>query len=213
MHNILYFHKKFIKLTPKKMTRKTTLLLLVCTSLFINCSNDDSKNIETKSTEVTMTETTTLKTFKDVAFSLDRSEGYDAGLYFSTELGKSFKTSKIDAATLPKIDIAFYSASHSLNYFMSPNDVDYGIKNATNSLFINTQKDLLTIEQFNKIEKASDFETIKIDADDDDSFPDTQMPNVVLFKNAAGKKGAIYIKSVHRVGYDPRIVVDIKIQK
>ncbi|MDR6845803.1 hypothetical protein [Flavobacterium granuli] len=191
-----------------KLTNKFALLLCIGSMLLNSCSSDDSTQTNSVSTE-----TTTLKTFKDVTFSLDQSEGYDAGLYFSTELGKSFKTSKIDATILPKIDIAFYSANYALNYFMSPNNDDYGVKGAPLTLFINVQKDLLTIEQFNKIEKSTDFDAIKIDADDDDSFPDDKTPNVVLFKNAAGKKGAIYIKSVHRVGYDPRIVVDIKIQK
>jgi hypothetical protein len=208
MHNILYFHKNFKKLTPMKLTYTIAFLVCISALLFNSCSSDG----ETKN-ETSATDNTTLKSFTDVTFSLDRSESYDAGLYFSTELGKSFKTSKIDATTLPKIDIAFYSSSYTLNYFMSPNNADYGIKNAARTLFINAQKDLLTIDQFNKITKGSDFENIKIDSDDDDSFPDSQMPNVVLFKNAAGKKGAIYIKSVHRVGYDPRIVVDIKIQK
>ncbi|QKJ64012.1 hypothetical protein [Flavobacterium sp. M31R6] len=190
-----------------KLTKKIALLVFFSSMLFNSCSNDDSTKTDT------VANTSTLKTFTDVTFSLDQSEGYDAGLYFSTELGKSFKTNKIDAATLPKIDIAFYSANYSLNYFMSPNNANYGIKGASLSLFINAQKDLLTIQQFNKIEKSTDFDTIKIDNDDDDSFPDDKTPNVVLFKNAAGKKGAIYIKSVHRVGYDPRVVVDIKIQK
>lgn len=190
-----------------KLTYKIALFVFISSMLFNSCSSDDSEKTDSAA------DTSTLKTFTDVTFSLDQSEGYDAGLYFSTELGKSFKTSKIDATTLPKIDIAFYSANYSLNYFMSPNNADYGIKNASITLFINAQKDLLTIEQFNKIEKSSDFDAIKIDTDDDDSFPDDKTPNVILFKNTAGKKGAIYIKSVHRVGYDPRIVVDIKIQK
>lgn len=191
-----------------KITPKIALFLCLSSMLFNSCSSDDST-----ASDSVATDTATLKTFKDVTFSLDQSEGYDAGLYFSTELGKSFKKSQIDATVLPKIDIVFHSFSYTLNYFASPNDPDYGIKDATLSLFINAQKDLLTIEQFNKIEKGSEFDAIKIDADDDESFPDEQTPNVVLFKNAAGKKGAIYIKSVHRVGYDPRIVVDIKVQK
>jgi hypothetical protein len=207
MHNIIYFHKKFKKIDPMKLTKKIALLVLFSSMLFNSCSSEDSAKTDS------VTDTSTLKTFTDVTFSLDQSEGYDAGLYFSTELGKSFKKSKIDATIAPKIDIVFYSKNYTLNYFTSPNDTDYGIKNGTLSLFINVQKDMMTIEQFKKIDKASDFEALKIDADDDDSFPDENTPNVVLFKNAAGKKGAIYIKSVHRVGYDPRIVVDIKIQK
>jgi hypothetical protein len=186
-----------------KLTSKITLFLCLSALFFNSCSNDETNNPET----------TTLKTFTDVTFSLDQSEKYDAGLYFSTELGKSFKKNQIDATILPKIDIAFYSADSSLDYFLSPNDGDYGIKNAPLTLFINVQQDILTIEQFNKIEKTSDFDTIKIDADDDDSFTDSNTQNVVLFKNTAGKKGAIYVKSVHREGSDPRIVVDIKIQK
>lgn len=189
-----------------KLTSKITLFLCA-SALFLNsCSSDDSK-------DTTTTDSKTIKTFTDVTFSLDQSEGFDAGRYFSTELGKSYKKSQIDAATLPKIDIAFYSSSYTLNYFMSPNDTDFGIKNAPLTLYINYQKDILTIDQFNKIEKATDFDGIKIDVDDEESFPDDSTPNIVLFKTAAGKIGAIYVKSVHRVGYDPRVVVDIKIQK
>ncbi|MES1181457.1 MAG: hypothetical protein ABUL44_01550, partial [Flavobacterium sp.] len=126
-----------------KLTYKFTILLCIGSMLLNSCSSDDSTQTDSVSTE-----TATLKTFKDVTFSLDQSEGYDAGLYFSTELGKSFKTSKFDATILPKIDIAFYSANYALNYFMSPNNDDYGVKGAPLTLFINVQKDLLTIEQF-----------------------------------------------------------------
>jgi len=191
-----------------KLTYKISVFAFISALLFNSCSSDD----ETKTVPVA-SDTTTLKTFKDVSFSLDQSEGYDAGLFFSTELGKSFKRSQIDATVTPKIDVVFYSAGSSLNYFLSPNDPDHGIKNGTLSFFINVTKDLLTIDQFNKIEKGSEFDALKIDGDDGDSFPDDKTPNIVLFKNTAGKKGAIYIKSVHRVGFDPRIVVDIKIQK
>ena len=194
-----------------KLTQKIALLLFISFTLFISCSSDDSKKIDTAATDTTTS--SSLKTFKDVTFSLDRSEGFDAALYFSTELGKSYKTKQIDDNILPKIDVAFYSSSYKLNYFTSPNNADYGIKGASLTLFLNAQKNLLTIDQFNKIEKGSEFDAIKIETDDYDSFPDSQMPNVILFKNASGKKGAIYIKSVHRVGYDPRIVVDIKVQK
>lgn len=125
MHSFMCFHKK-IKKNHMKLTQKIALLLFISSTLFISCSNDDSTKKDTVATD-----NTTLKTFKDVTFSLDQSEGFDAGLYFSTELGKSYKTKQIDAAILPKIDIAFYSSSYTLNYFTSPNDGNYGIKNAT----------------------------------------------------------------------------------
>jgi hypothetical protein len=191
-----------------KLTYKIAVLLCLNIMLFNSCTSDNSTTEES-----TITDSSTLKTFTDVSFSLDQSESFDVGRYFSTELGKSYKANQIDATVLPKIDVAFYSGGSSLDYFISPNESEYGIKNATSTIYINYQKDVMTIEQFSKIEKGSDFDTIKIDIDDEESFPDSATPNVVLFKNAAGKKGVIYIKSVHRVGGNPRIVVDIKIQK
>lgn len=50
-----------------------------------SCSKDYSN------TETIPTDTATIKTFKDITFSLDQEEGFDAGRYFSTELGKSYK--------------------------------------------------------------------------------------------------------------------------
>ena len=191
-----------------KLTSKITLFLCFSAMMLNSCSSDNSDE-----KEPTKVDSKTIKTYTDVAFSLDESEGFDAGRYFSTETGKSYKKSQIDATILPKIDVAFYSGSYSLNYFMSPNESEFGIKNAPLTLYVNYQRDIMTIDQFDKIDEASDFDVIKIDADDEESFPDSYAPNVVLFKNAAGKKGAIYVKSVHRVGYDPRIIVDIKIQK
>jgi hypothetical protein len=191
-----------------KLTNKITILAFISMLILFNsCSKDDSSD------DTAVKDTTTLKIFKDVAFTLDASEGYVAAKYFSTELGASYKAKQIDASILPKIDIAFNGSNSSLDYFLTPNDVDLGIKNAPLTLFVNYQKDLLTIDQFNKIEKGSDFDGIKITKDDGESFTDNLAPNIVLFKNAAGKIGAIYVKSVQRVGYDPKIIVDIKIQK
>ncbi len=185
------------------------ILFLSCSLLALNsCSKDDSP-----SDVAPVDNSATIKTFTDVTFSLDPAEGFNATRFFSTELGKSYKKAAIDAAILPKIDIVFTSGSSSLNYFTSPSNSEYGIKNGTTTMYINYQKDDLTVEQFNKIDKSSDFDAVKIAADDNNSFTDSNVPHIVLFKNAAGKKGAIYVKSVHRIGGDPRIVVDIKIQK
>jgi hypothetical protein len=189
------------------ITKKFAVVLFICASIFTGCSSDDDKN------ETEVVDTATLKTFKDVTFSLDYSEGFDAGRFFSTETGKSYKKSQIDAATLPKVDIAFYGGSSSLNFFVSPNDSEDGLgSKATNTDFINYVTNQYTIEQFNKLEKGEDLNSLTI-TDDGESFPDSKLPLVVLFKNAAGKKGVIYVKSVTRVGSNPRIVADIKIQK
>lgn len=189
------------------ITKKFAVVLFICASIFTGCSSDDDKN------ETEVVDTATLKTFKDVTFSLDYSEGFDAGRFFSTETGKSYKKSQIDAATLPKVDIAFYGGSSSLNFFVSPKDSEDGLgSTATNTDFINYVTNQYTIDQFNKLEKGEDLNSLTI-TDDGEAFPDSKLPLVVLFKNAAGKKGVIYVKSVTRVGSNPRIVADIKIQK
>lgn len=189
------------------ITKKFAVVLFICASIFTGCSSDD----DNKETEVV--DTATLKTFKDVSFSLDFSEGFDAGRFFSTETGKSYKKSQIDATILPKIDIAFYGGSFSVNYFVSPKNAENGVSaNATNTDYINYVTNQYTIDQFNKLEKGEDLNNLTI-VNDGESFPDSKLPLVVLFKNAAGKKGVIYVKSVTRVGSNPRIVADIKIQK
>jgi len=189
------------------ITKKFAVVLFICASIFTGCSSDDDKN------EPEVVDTTTLKTFKDVTFSLDYAEGFDAGRFFSTETGKSYKKSQIDATILPKVDIAFYGGSSSLNFFVSPTDSEDGLgAKATNTDFINYVKTEYTIEKFNKLEKGEDLNSLTI-VEDGNSFPDGNVPLVVLFKNAAGKKGVIYVKSITRVGSNPRIVADIKIQK
>ncbi|MFH7011424.1 hypothetical protein ACHRV5_06090 [Flavobacterium sp. FlaQc-52] len=189
------------------MTKKIAFVLLFISGVvFTGCSSDEKEN------ENVVVDTATLKTFKDVTFSLDAEEGFDAGRFFSTETGKSYKKAQIDAATLPKIDIAFYGGSSSLNFFTTPNDAEYGIAKATTTDFINYVTTQYTVDQFNKLEKGEDLNSLTI-VNDKESFPDSKLPLVVLFKNAAGKKGVIYVKSVHRVGSNPRIVADIKIQK
>lgn len=189
------------------ITKKITLLLFVCGAIFTSCSSDDDKK-----EEPVVEDKATLKVFNDVNFSLDAAEGFDSGKYFSTETGKSYKKSQIDNATLPKIDIAFSGSSSSLNYFVSPNDKEEGVANGKATEYINYVKDEFTVAQFAKLEKGEDLDKLTI-VDDENSFPDSALPLVVLFKNAAGKKGVIYVKSVHRVGANPRIVADIKIQK
>ncbi|KUJ60926.1 hypothetical protein AR687_16105 [Flavobacteriaceae bacterium CRH] len=189
------------------ITKKFAVVLFICASIFTGCSSDEDNN------EPEVVDTATLKTFKDVSFALDSSEGFDSGRFFSTETGKSYKKSQIDAAVLSKVDIAFYgSSSNTFAYFLSPNDSEVGIAGGTSTIYVNNVTTEYTVAQFNKLEKGEDLANVTV-TDDGDSFPTSDLPRVVLFKNAAGKKGVICVKSVHNVGFDPRIVVDIKIQK
>lgn len=187
------------------ITKNIVLVLFAFASILTSCSSDD------KETETEVVDTATLKTFKDVAFTLDSSEGFDAARFFSTETGKSYKKSAIDAAILPKIDIAFFGSS-SMTYFVSPSDVDNGVAGGKTTEFVNYVTDEYTADQFAKLEKGEDLAKLEI-SEDGDSFSTESLPKIVLFKTAAGKKGVILVKSAQKVGFDPKIVVDIKIQK
>jgi hypothetical protein len=189
--------------------KKILLLSMIIVTIFTSCSKNDEKEAVTPILPV---DTSTLKTFKDVTFTLDASEGFTATKFFSTELGKSYKKSQIDATILPKIDIAFSGGSSSVNSFFSPNDATEGIKNATKTDCQNYVTTQYSVEKFNALEKGEDLNSLTI-TNDGESFPDSKLPILVLFKNAAGKKGVIYVKAVTRVGGDPRITVDIKVQK
>ncbi len=187
-----------------KIITKLASVLFICATALSSCSSDDNNETE-------VVETATLKTFTDINFSLDDSEGFDSGRYFSTETGKSYKKSQITDAIVPTVDLAFNNFGYNVNFFMSPNDSDDGLANGTTTSYVNYVTDEYTVAQFNALENGSDLDNLVIE-DDGNSFPDSQVPTIVLFKNAAGKKGVIHVKSVSRVGYDPKIVCDIKIQ-
>jgi hypothetical protein len=190
--------------------KKFLLLSILIATIFTSCTKDDKKEVVIPILPV---DTSTLKTFKDVTFTLDALEGFTATKYFSTELGKSYKKSQIDALILPKIDLAFSGSYSSLNYFFSPNDAsNNGITNGTKTDFLNYVTTQYSVEKFNALEKGADLDALIV-TNDNESFPDSKLPVLVLFKNATGKKGVIYVKSVTRVGGDPRITVDIKVQK
>jgi hypothetical protein len=193
--------------------KKMFLLLAigaVVSSTLISCSKDKENAV------APVVDNSTMVTYKDVTFSLVNDESADAGRFFSTQTGKSYKRAAIDGATAPKIDIAFSNMDHTVNFFISPKNTVYispAIVGATETIFINHVTNQLTAAEFDGMTDDSKLKTLTIDANDDNSFGRSTFPVIILFKNAAGKKGAIKVKSIHEVGMDPRIVVDIKVQK
>ena len=84
-----------------KPTKKIAFLLFLNMQLFTSCTNDESAKLDAVS------ETAKLKTFTDITFSLDQFEGFDAALYFSTELGKAYKKNKLTLIFYPKLILYF----------------------------------------------------------------------------------------------------------
>lgn len=131
--------------------------------------------------------------------------------FFSTETGLSYKDGEVKGSEGASIDIAFVYVASSLMLFDAPNSTDRGfnIPNATETKFENyVVADEYTIEQFDAMTNDSDLKALTIEGDND-SFPASSLPVVVLFENAAGKRGVIKVKSINI----DRILTDIKVQK
>ncbi len=152
----------------------------------------------------------TLVTYTDVAFARSSAE-VEYARFFSTSEGKSYKDSEITAGNGAKIDLAFIS-SVGMCYFVSPNsnDVNPAIPGATATLYMQkVAATVFTVEQFDAMTTDELLATLTITNDDMETFGTTGYPIVLLFKNAAGKKGAIKVKSIN----SQRLIVDIKVQK
>ncbi|OWP75549.1 hypothetical protein [Flavobacterium oreochromis] len=94
-------------------------------------------------------------------------------------------------------------------YFTSPDDKDdnFNIPNASKTAFKNYKSGLSSVD-FDNMTDDSKLKNLDI-IDDGESIGTLTFPVIVLFKNAAGKKGAIKLKSINA----DRLLVDIKVQK
>ncbi len=186
---------------------KKLLSTFVLSFLLISCSKEDEAPIQNVNVPV---DNSTIKTFKDVVFALQKNST-SLPNYFSTSTGKSLKKSEITSENVASVDIAFVSLAGALNYFASPNDSsqNFGITGATKTDFVNFVKpEVFNPEMFDKMIDDNTLKNLVI-VNDNDAFSISKLPVVILFKNAANKKGVISLKSIN----SERIIADIKVQK
>lgn len=134
---------------------------------------------------------------------------------FSTSEGRLYQRSELNATTGPKIDLVFFKDGYnSLAFFMPPNYItfykDLVIPGAQRTDVINYQEGTpqLTLEQFNGVVNDSLLGSLNI-YDNHAYFGGNNPPNIVLFKNGAGRKGAINVKELR----SDHMLMDIKVQK
>jgi len=173
--------------------------LLLCSILFVSCSKDDDNN--------NMPETggeaeASLVTFNDVEFSLD-----DSARFFSTSTGMMHSAEEATTSKEigPTIDIVGASNT-GLIAFDSPSDPRTDVVEGTKTKF-QYQDVSITAADFEAIMDDSKLKDLTI-ADQNESLP-ISSKEVILFENAAGKKGAIKIKAIN----SNRLLVDIKMMK
>lgn len=186
--------------------KKLILAALFFSSLFLSCSKD-----KTDSEPEPEVPANAIATYANIAFGVKHGDATYAR-FFSTETGKSYMDSEVNQTSGPKIDIGFEQMAAPVNYFLSADnkDVKLTIPGATGSLFINyVKKDVMTIAEFDAMTDSDKLAGIAIDKDDNESFDVSNLPVLVLFKNAAGKKGVIKVTAINA----ERILADIKVQK
>lgn len=141
------------------------------------------------------------------------------GSYFSTQLGEFFKgDEELTAIEGAAIDITFFGIDENFNFsqFVSPNKINEkgfeSIIAATNTKFLNNQV-LFTPQDFEQFDLTTvNLLPIKTTLEIT-KFIAKPLPQVVLFENAKGKKGAILVKEMVKMGALSYILVDIKVIK
>jgi hypothetical protein len=139
------------------------------------------------------------------------------GSVFSTASGEVIKSGEITAENGASIDIVFVGIS-GLRFFETPIDASgWGlteIPNASHTEVINYMESSsidFSVETFDTMTDDSALRDLTIEADDE-SFPTDSLPRIVLFENAAGKKGVIKITDIVS-GSGGSITFDLKVQK
>ena len=156
--------------------------------------------------------------FENIKFGI--ASAHDSlGCYFSTALGKSFRGKDIipdtESAT---IDIAFFGLDQKQTFmqFISPQKVNEkglpSIKTATNTKFLNNQI-LVSAADFANISKV-DLNIYPISKSVEITKNiQSPLPQIILFENSKGKKGAILVKEFVAKGDLSYIIADIKVLK
>jgi hypothetical protein len=186
---------------------------------------DNGKQTQTITRQIVVKPNTGLRSFTDVKLGINTAHA-TIGSFFSTRLRRVFKQGEVTAEAGSKIDIVYFGLSESFNYnqFIRPDSAQYwtfgAIPNATITKRVNSQELCgcsagFTSSDFDNVVNGSAFNSITVSETPGGITPfnNTTVPRIVLFQNAAGKKGAIRIKQFVQNGQQSYILCDIKVQK
>ena len=162
-------------------------------------------NVASKTVKINVTVNHALITYTGVEFSLTAGSS-TYGRLFSFDDGKIYKDNEINATNGPKIHLAFGSMANTLYYFESPTETDYLVTGATVTK-VSNYKNPISIADFDNMTDDTKLLGLTI-TETNESFGNAQIPGIVLFQLASGRKGVIKTRAVNSY----RLLVDIKIQ-
>lgn len=183
--------------------------LFIFSLLFISCSDSDDSDNEIEE-QIDVEEV--VSSYTDILFNLSDSDIEDPQYLFSTSEGVSYKESEISDANIALIDIVSFSLKSFVAFDSPDNDTNdiFNIDGASTTKFQHTNV-TLTAEEFDSIKTTDSSLLVGLTVtNDEDSISVSDYENaIILFENAAGKKGAIKVTSFNA----QRILVDIKVTK
>ncbi len=179
------------------MKAKFLSSLFLFSVLFISCSSDDDSPADGNGGEESQD---SISTFTSVDFSFDNS-----ARFFATSTGKMYSESEINDETAKIIDVVGDS-DQAFIAFVSPSVEGGTIPSGTVTKF-QYQDVTLTAEDFEAMTDDSKLKNLTV-TNQNESLP-TSSKGIILFENAAGKKGAIKINAINA----SRLQVDIKVMK
>jgi PKD repeat protein len=185
----------------------------------------NGKQTDTIRKTITVKPNSGLRSFTNIKLGINSAHS-TIGSFFSTRLRRVFTLEQVTATNADKIDIIYFGLSQSFNFnlFASPDSAQVwtfdAIPGATHTKIINKQESCgcgtsFSETAFNNATTGAAFQSINIieSAAGGANFSDAMVPRVVLFQNAAGKKGAIKVKQFIADGLQSYILCDIKVQK
>ncbi|MFT3681949.1 MAG: hypothetical protein QM791_16870 [Ferruginibacter sp.] len=191
----------------------------------ITYESGNGKQSATVTRNITVKQNSKLRVFPNVKLGINTAHE-TLGAFFSTSLHRVMPKDSITSENSSKVDLSFFGLSAAFNYnvFVSPDSVErwaFGpLPNAGHTKYINKLDDcdctiLFTPVYFDNIFHGNAFNYLTITDTDAGrrSFDNSLLPRVVLFENAAGRKGAVKIRQFVSAGDQSYILCDIKVQK
>lgn len=185
----------------------------------------NNKQTDTITKSITVLPNTGLRSFSNIKLGINTAQNTH-GSFFSTYLRKVIRGDSVNTTNGPKIDLCFFGLSSSFNFnkFITPAETQNwtfaAIPGATQTIYINKQESCscgvnVSAADFDAISNGSFFNSISVvsTAGGDADFSNAVIPRVILFRNAAGKKGAVKIKQFVADGDNSYVLCDIKVQK